>query len=200
MSDKVLNWTEDKGDPLGIERYSYKAETYEIKILKRNSISKENNPIIKEQLGSFEIRFPVSYYLWRISKINELATLNLISGVYYSNNFTEFEFLEDFSEYPGNVIIDFDKPFIAIVNYPFHKEIEIKIPPLKVSILQYNNEVKHRNEFNIGYILWQISKAYKYIYKNKSKEVGVWGHIFTDLAFGKLVFYSDNVIKVDIDS
>lgn len=51
---------------------------------------------------------------------------------------------------------------------------------------------------DVGYVLWQLARAYKEIYR-KHKRYGVWGHAITDLVFESLSI-SDNIGDVGIGS
>ena len=55
-----------------------------------------------------------------------------------------------------------------------------------------------RENMSVGYLLWQLARAYKAIYK-KHKQYGIWGHAIGDLTFESLKI-EDNVGVIGIGS
>lgn len=51
---------------------------------------------------------------------------------------------------------------------------------------------------SVGYLLWQLARAYKIIYKSHAKW-GVWGHAIGDLTF-EIFELNDNIGYVAIGS
>jgi len=51
---------------------------------------------------------------------------------------------------------------------------------------------------SVGYVLWQLARAYKAVYK-KYAAYGVWGHAITDLVF-EIFELKDNIGYVSIGS
>jgi hypothetical protein len=78
------------------------------------------------------------------------------------------------------------------LKYPFDKTAHLVIPPLST---EYENK-----SYSVGYILWQISRAYEEIYLYMWKEVGVWEYKFDKLAFRSLTIYKNNKISVNVVS
>ncbi|MCB0629897.1 MAG: hypothetical protein R2824_11810 [Saprospiraceae bacterium] len=196
----LLNWTEDKGDPYHKVEYRYEVKQYEIQTLDYEEYTQKFEELTSNETNCFSIHFPLSFYLWRICKITDPIFLELLSGKYYNNEYSDFESITDFNENPEDIEIDFATPLLVYSSYPFQMAVEIKIFPLRETAIRRQGESIPYNLYTPGYIIWQISLAYEGIYKNKWKEVGVWGHEFADLAFGSIKLYPGNIIKVNLES
>jgi len=75
------------------------------------------------------------------------------------------------------------------LTYPLSKVARVTIKPYTCN---------KREQMSVGYLLWQLARAYKAVYK-KHKQYGVWGHAISDLAFESLEI-KDNVGIVGIGS
>lgn len=84
-------------------------------------------------------------------------------------------------------------PIKVYLDYPFGKIAEIIINPYVDS-----NYKKQRMDF--GYVIWQVSRVYAEIYKNRWEEFGIWGHAFEDLYLEIMEIRNDNVITMFIGS
>lgn len=200
MSDKLLNWTPDKGDPYQVPNRSYEYDNPTIKILGEEETEEIRKIIYDDKKISFRYSFPVTYYFYKVCTIINLTSLELLVG-FYDDREIRLGYSYDFEELPEEILIDFDKPFKVFSSYPFNKMVEIKIHPFTVRFRRkIDNAEIISSDTNIGYIIWQIAMAYKHIYQNHAKEVGIYGHDFSNLAFGSLTFTNNNIIFVDIDS
>lgn len=197
----MLNWQKGKGEPYKIPEINYEISFPEVKILNEEELNNKYDFFSNKDVKFFKINFPLSFYLWRVCKLKEIETLNLITGVHYRNNFTEFDFITDFDDYPGEIDVglEFEKPMYVYSSYPFEKMVEIRIKPIEATRV-LKEKIQTYQEYNLGYILWQVSRVYEEIYKNRWEEIGVWGHIFSDLAFGSIKIYDENIIYVNLDS
>jgi len=77
--------------------------------------------------------------------------------------------------------------------YPLHKIARVTIRPYKQICRRGTYE-----EMSVGYVLWQLARAYKAVYK-KYAAYGVWGHAITDLVF-EIFELKDNIGYVSIGS
>ena len=79
------------------------------------------------------------------------------------------------------------------LSYPLRKIARVTVRPyVRVSS-------GHKSEnMSIGYVLWQLARAYKQIYRRHAFW-GVWGHAITDLCFERFTL-SDNIGHVSIGS
>lgn len=82
---------------------------------------------------------------------------------------------------PPTVVVDLDYPLSCIAR--------VTISPFEL----------YGTEQSFGHILWQISRAYKQIYK-QWKKFGIWGHAITDLQIEGLEATADGRIEVHIGS
>lgn len=82
-------------------------------------------------------------------------------------------------------------PVTVYLDYPFNQIAEVTINP-------YINDNEPFMDF--GYLVWQISRAYADIYKNKWEEFGIWGHAFEDLWLEIMQIRENNIITIYVGS
>jgi len=98
---------------------------------------------------------------------------------------------------PRHRIVDkIDKTHALVfdLTYPLSKIARVTIRPYKRTFSRGN----HVYELSVGYVLWQLARAYKIIYR-QHRRYGVWGHAITDLAF-ECLSIKDNIGDVGIGS
>lgn len=175
----LLNWDYSKGNPyhydtFGINKLKITASKPEIKaIVDRNSIE------LGKSIFEFEI---FSLNIRRISELT-IKQIELIFGI--TNN----GFIDNFDKF-----INPNKEMIVHIDYPFTKTAIVEIPFMLV------NDQVSPNTFTVGYLLWQISRAYDEIFKKYWKELGLFGHGFSDLNFLKIFILENNTFKMFIGS
>ena len=200
MSEGLINWTENEGSPYKTPQISYEFEPPSWRILTEGETDKIRNIHKQEDFKFFKIFFPLTYYLWRICKLNDVEATKLLTGFNYANDQDYLSIDTDDVEFPEGMKFNFSKPVLVYTSYPFQSMLEIKIFPFKQSLKRFDGKDVVYDSNEIGYILWQISKVYEKIYKEHWKEVGVWGHQFSDLAFARLTLLNDNLILLQLDS
>ncbi|MEM6265788.1 MAG: hypothetical protein AAGI38_25020, partial [Bacteroidota bacterium] len=119
----------------------------------------------------------------------------------YEDGTTESLWIDDFDDYHFYFLEDTAKPLQVFATYPFSKPLAIEIYPYGYTWVM-DSKATHQaeNQFSVGYILWQISRAYADIYENNWEHVGIWGHEFMDLAFNSIKFQSGNIALLNLDS
>jgi hypothetical protein len=80
------------------------------------------------------------------------------------------------------------------LDYPFDKTARVTIQPYTVI---WGRGRKYE-EMSIGYVLWQLARAYKIIYR-RHRQYGIWGHAISDLCFEAFEL-KDNVGSIHIGS
>lgn len=71
------------------------------------------------------------------------------------------------------------------LSYPMNVVARVTIKPYR-TYRTVDSEKRQSIPFmNIGYVLWQLSRAYKKIYQ-QHKKYGVWGHALSDLYYERL--------------
>lgn len=88
------------------------------------------------------------------------------------------------------------------ISYPLCKIARVTVKPYTYRSAR-SRSGPHRGDrgyenMSVGYLLYQLARAYKTIYKSHAKW-GVWGHAITDLVFERLKI-KDNVGEVSIGS
>lgn len=199
--DKFLNWDNSSGNPYRIPNIIFHEGEVTWKILTPEEQEKYLN---LDTIDSTRIFIPGSYNLYEIVQLTDIGTLDLLGGLFaetYEDGTTEKLWIDDFEDFPQLFVDDHAKPIFVFATYPFRNAVEIKISPYSFTRISDNNEkFLAQNKIGVGYILWQISKAYKDIYKNYWKEAGVWGHEFMDLSFYSLNFFKGNKVLIQLES
>ena len=200
MGDNLLNWNPDKGDPFQTPKYNYEYEDPSWRILSDQASTVIDNIHLMPEFKFHRIYFPVTYYLWMISKIVDFDCLELLVGIHGRNSLKDINCTTHLDEVAEEVSLDPKKPISVFTSYPFHSKIEISIFPFKYVLETSNGKKVSSGGFHIGYILWQISRQYATIYKHHSRKVGIWGHQFSDLAFGRIDILRNNQLMLDLES
>ena len=199
--DRFLNWDNSKRNPYRIPNIVFHEGEVNWKIL----TPEEQEKYLKlETRDSSRIFIPGSYKLHEIVRLTDIGTLDLLGGFFdetYEDGTTEKLWIDDLGYFPNFFVDDHSKPIFVFATYPFMKAVEIEISPYSFTRISENNEKFHaQSKIGVGYILWQISKAYKDIYKNHWKETGVWGHEFMDLSFYSVNFFKGNKVLIQLES
>ncbi len=84
------------------------------------------------------------------------------------------------------------------IDYPLNATARVTIKPYTMSSMRRRRGDREEGLMTVGYVLWQLARAYKVIYKQWRK-YGIWGHAITDLCFEGLTI-KDNVGDVLIGS
>ena len=201
MKDKLTNWTSGNGDPYRVPTRNYKYVDSSIRILDVEKEKQIRNIQSSKSISSFSLYFPVSYYLYKICAIDDLSILELLVGLELDREKGYIDYFLDFDKFPESLVPNTEVAMNIYADYPFGKMIEIQVKSyIKSTISRIDNMERVYEDISIGYILWQISKAYRVVYQKYVEEVGIYGHEFGDLAFGSITFYPDNMITVGIDS
>lgn len=172
----LLNWTPDKGSPYQIPRNRYVFDKAPWRILSKEEISKVSFYFGKERTILEDIRVNLDCYVWMFLLIDDPTVTKMISGV---KGKTELEFVTDV--------------LTTYINYPMAETIEVKIPLVKWSNSLFEEQW-------VGHLMWQVAKVYEELYKNHWKEVGVYGHDISDLAFGNLIIDDNGVMELYMES
>ena len=85
------------------------------------------------------------------------------------------------------------------LEYPMSMTARVTIRPYSHVIPSPSGRLTRKfEEMTIGYVLWQLARAYKIIYR-QHKTYGIWGHAITDLCFESFEL-NDNIGHVSIGS
>lgn len=176
----LCNWNSKKGNPFDYDTCNCKSEDIisvdtEWEIVEK---SEQKKKLIKE------ISF--NHHLKTLSTINQ-AQSDLIQGT-DNNGLIKYIDKE----------LDINKPVIVYLNYPFKKTVKVTIYPLVRIFKGAKTDSTYIS--HIGYYAWQIAKIYADIYKNHWKEVGIWGHGFSDLFLEGIEIYEKNTFELHIGS
>lgn len=91
------------------------------------------------------------------------------------------------------------REFVCDLYYPLEKVARVRIRPYVAFYLRRSGGWgKSSPRMDLGYVLWQLARAYKKIYK-RHKEFGIWGHAIGDLVF-ESVEIKHNVLRVFVGS
>jgi hypothetical protein len=88
------------------------------------------------------------------------------------------------------------RTFVFDLTYPLNHTARVTIEPYE--LLPRKRGEKPCMRMTLAYVLWQLARAYKKIYK-QHRRWGIWGHAITDLWFERLEV-KDNIGHVGIGS
>ena len=193
----LYNWTPERdqsGYDYGRDRikYEYTPFKFEISEKGKNPYLKENEFIKEKYKG--ELVFLSD--MWTLHLIEKVEISDLINPVYFVDKAgsREADLLEILKQTWN--LVEEKKPVKVKLSYPFERQIEQIINPLK--LIKPGAEEKLIMPF--GYIVWQVGKLYGELYKNYEKEVVVYGHSLSDLQLSSLKIYSNNRIEIIVNS
>jgi hypothetical protein len=152
-----------------------------------NEISDINNPIINIMCFTkeFKPKDKIIEIELNYCSFKDICGLNYEQTDLIQGNSDDYA-ISDLEEYFNE-----DLPVSICLKYPFRKPVNIVIPTT-------DSEGKWI-DFTVGYLLWQITKAYALIYNNMGQEI-TWSSEFNQLCFRSLTIYKNNIISVDIFS
>lgn len=91
------------------------------------------------------------------------------------------------------------REFVCDLDYPLHRIARVRIRPYVVRYRRRSGGwATSSARMDLGYVLWQLARAYAKIYK-RHKEFGIWGHAISDLTF-ESVDIKHNVLTVGVGS
>jgi len=141
------------------------------------------------QRTNYTKTFDLMFDVFTVGLLTNPATFELIVATEDS----EDDESESFPHNGLDVLPQIDS-FRVIIDYPIEHPVLVKFDALK----GVHNE-KEFNCSNLGYVLWQISKAYIKIYEDY-KTWGVWGHSLHDLCYERITITKNGDIFLFIGS
>lgn len=196
-SNNSYNWSAEDGSPYRKPNVSYEFEPMTIQILNEEF---ENHALRKiNHSEGFSVIIPNVIRFWQLNEISKPSQSLLISGFYEKKPGCYHPLSSDYWEIPEKLYFDISRPLEIYISYPFSCLVEVKINPLK-EIWRYDTRTLEESDYPLGYIVWQIGVAYENLYSKRWKELGNWGHEYSDLSIGSIVIYPNNVIKANADS
>ena len=156
MSTNLLNWDNSKGSPYRIPQIHFNEGKLSWRILTKSENKKYEN--LNEKKPA-EISFTSNYDLYKIANLTDKEFLDLLGGFYnevYEDGTTELLWIDDFDDYPQCFLEDNSKPLYVLASYPFSKAVAIEIFPYSYAwVLNNQKTYQAKNQFSVGYILWQ---------------------------------------------
>lgn len=198
MSGKLLNWEESKGEPYKVPKVSFEVEKPTWRVVDEEHADRIRNIHKQEGFGFYRIFFPLPYYLYRVCRLKDVESTQLLIGLRYNENRSIEQVPE--LEFPEGLDFNTQQPVRVYSSYPFDEMVEIEISPFTAFFESRDGNSRRFQTHDLGYLLWQIAKAYEEIYKDHWQTVGVWGHQFSDLAFGYIDLVDGNMILLNLES
>lgn len=179
----LCNWNESKGNP-----YEYEGCGGKIKRLYK--------------FGSFKIELTDKDRFGGevLNSIRVDNNLKRVEKFEYEHSQEIIGIEEDGSMCKFITELDMTKSISVIITYPFERNVLVTIEPSSVVYTFEDGETNEHDINHLGFLVWQIAKVYGIIYRTMDKEVGIWGHGFSDLYLERIKILKDNKIDIGIGS
>lgn len=203
------------GDLVAMKKVSYVSNKY-LGTIFNNGVVNEIETLPKA--GRIVKKIEVFGSVDSVSRISAMDAFDLLYGIYKSKpdfylSSDTFHFSSEMVyteiDYPleNNFIFEIGNPFIEYKGGIKTKRMPSRQPPRqsfqamdRTSLFFcYRKGKKNILPINVGYFMWVVAQAYKYVY-SKPNKFGIWGHTIEDLRFEFLSIHENGVVTLDIGS